>query len=68
LHDWNAARVAAEAIGTVYPPVHELVHRLKLRFYGPLPQVRRAEHAAIHAVAGKCQSATKTVTRNSGTA
>ena len=39
MRDWNLARVAAEITAGVYPPVGEVVHSLKLRFYGPLPQV-----------------------------
>jgi glycosyltransferase involved in cell wall biosynthesis len=39
--DWNLARVIAEMITSVHPPFENVVNRLKLHFYGPLPQVRR---------------------------
>jgi glycosyltransferase involved in cell wall biosynthesis len=39
--NWNFARVIAELITQVHPPFESVVHRLKLRFYGPLPQIRR---------------------------
>jgi len=39
--DWNLARLATDAIGSVWPTVHGLVRRVKLRLYGALPQVTR---------------------------
>lgn len=39
--NWNFARVIAEMITRVYPPFEKVVHRLKLRFYGPMPQIQR---------------------------
>jgi hypothetical protein len=39
--DWNLARVIAEMITSVHPPFENVVNRLKLHFYGPLPQIRR---------------------------
>jgi glycosyltransferase involved in cell wall biosynthesis len=44
--DWNPARIAAECAALVYPPVQDLVQALKLRFYGPLPQVQPLSPAA----------------------
>ncbi len=40
LHDWNLARLATELVATAFPSVQEVVRRMKLRYYGPLPQVR----------------------------
>jgi glycosyltransferase involved in cell wall biosynthesis len=39
--DWNWARITVDLIGAVYPAIYGLVHRLKLRLYGPLPQIDR---------------------------
>ena len=39
--NWNFARVIAEMITRVHPPFENVVHRLKLRFYGPMPQIQR---------------------------
>lgn len=39
-HDWNLARLAAELVAIAFPSVQDLVQRMKLRYYGPLPQVR----------------------------
>jgi len=38
--NWNFARVIAEMITRVHPPFEKVVHRLKLRFYGSMPQVQ----------------------------
>lgn len=40
LMNWNPARLGVELISAIHPPVHDWVDRLKLRIYGPLPQVR----------------------------
>ena len=37
--DWNAARLAVDLVGMKVPAVYDLVTRLKLRFYGPMPQI-----------------------------
>jgi hypothetical protein len=39
--DWNLARVIAEMITAVYPPFENVVNRLKVHFYGALPQIER---------------------------
>jgi hypothetical protein len=49
-HDWNFARVIAELITCVHPPFENLVHRLKLRFYGSLPQIRRIPSQSLDPV------------------
>jgi glycosyltransferase involved in cell wall biosynthesis len=37
--DWNLARLVVDMIATVYPDIMLLVYRLKVRFYGSLPQL-----------------------------
>jgi glycosyltransferase involved in cell wall biosynthesis len=37
--DWNVARLVVDMIATVYPDIVALVYRLKVRFYGSLPQL-----------------------------
>lgn len=39
LVDWNAARLAVDLVGMRVPAVYDLVTRLKVRFYGPMPQI-----------------------------
>jgi glycosyltransferase involved in cell wall biosynthesis len=39
--NWNFARVIAEMITRLHPPFENVVHRLKLRFYGSMPQIQR---------------------------
>jgi hypothetical protein len=39
--DWNLARVIAEMMIRVHPPFENVVNRLKLHFYGAMPQIRR---------------------------
>lgn len=39
LVDWNAARLAVDLVGMKVPAVYDLVTRLKVRFYGPMPQI-----------------------------
>ncbi len=37
--DWNAARLAVDLVGMKVPAVYDVVSRLKLHFYGPMPQI-----------------------------
>jgi glycosyltransferase involved in cell wall biosynthesis len=47
--NWNFARVIAETITRIHPPFENVVHRLKLRVYGSVPQVRRipSQHGEV---------------------
>jgi glycosyltransferase involved in cell wall biosynthesis len=42
--DWNFARLLVDVIAVACPTIVILVNRLKILFYGPLPQVRRREN------------------------
>jgi glycosyltransferase involved in cell wall biosynthesis len=37
--DWNFARLAVDVVGVRVPAVYDLVTRLKVYFYGPIPQI-----------------------------
>ncbi len=50
--DWNAARLVVDVVGMKIPAVYDVVTRLKLHFYGPMPQIglRNAPWAASDAL------------------
>ena len=51
--DWNLARLVVEIVGWMYAPVHDWVHRMKVRFYGPLPQLNPRRTHSRHRPRGQ---------------
>jgi glycosyltransferase involved in cell wall biosynthesis len=41
--DWNLARLGVNIIGSVWKSVYRIVNWLKIRIYGPLPQIERKQ-------------------------